>query len=59
MANPEKCHIYRTITWGRGLAQRIPPPPCALGILSIQLLDAKNKPQENQDNDFSTMHKKV
>ena len=26
MANPEKCHIYRTITWGRGLAQRIHPP---------------------------------
>jgi len=25
----------------------------------LQLLDAKNKPQENQDNDFSTMHKKV
>ena len=28
-------------------------------ILILQLLDAKNKPQENQDNDFSTMHKKV
>ena len=27
-------------------------------ILILQLLDAKNKPQENQDNDFSTMHKK-
>ena len=28
-------------------------------ILILQLLDAKNKPQENQGNDFSTMHKKV
>ena len=28
-------------------------------ILILQLLDAKNKPQENQDNDFSTMHKYV
>ena len=28
-------------------------------ILILQLLDAKNKLQENQDNDFSTMHKKV
>ena len=28
-------------------------------ILILQLLDAKNKPQENQDNDFSTIHKKV
>ena len=27
-------------------------------ILILQLLDAKNKPQENQDNDFSTMRKK-
>ena len=27
-------------------------------ILILQLLDAKNKPQENQDNDFSTRHKK-
>ena len=60
--SPDKCEREESKMaaswWVYKVKSRIAKLPKRV-ILILQLLDAKNKPQENQDNDFSAMHKKV